>query len=103
MTRTAEGTQGMARSLEENLARLRGIESAPRSKDGLNELRRVLKLKNSFAVARAAGIVGENEIEELTPELGKAFARFIDEPEKSDKGRKAKEAIAEALYPEVPQ
>lgn len=88
----------MARSLEDNLQALREIEDDPRSERGLQELRRVLKLKSSFAVARAAAIVGAHSIDELTAELGRAFLCFFEKPTKTDKNCKAKESIAEALY-----
>jgi HEAT repeat protein len=88
----------MARSLEDTLNALNELRKDPTSPESVQELRRILNAKNSFATSRAAEIVGKFEIEELTPELVAAFERFLIEPEKSDKNCKAKESIAEALY-----
>lgn len=86
------------RSLEETLQALGDLRREPLAKESIRELRKVLRSKSSFAVAKAAQIAGEFEIGELAPDLAQAFDRFLAAPAESDKNCRAKEAIAEALY-----
>ena len=73
------------------------MRDEPESEASRAELRRVLKGEGAHAVARAAGLVAELELEALAPELVAAFPRFFDELPKSDPGCSAKTAIVEAL------
>ncbi len=54
-----------SRKLEETLAELAQIRTAPTSEAGIVILRQVLKSKNSVAVAQAAKMVGEFAIAAL--------------------------------------
>lgn len=85
------------RSLEDTLAVLQGLRRDPLTPSSLAELRRVLAREGNHAVARAASIAGEFEIDALVPDLVQAFDRFMASPEVEDKGCVAKAAIAEAL------
>jgi hypothetical protein len=84
--------------LDAVLAKLRTLRDDPQSEATQRELRRVLSGKNSHAVAMAAKLAGELSLDRLVPELVEAFARFMQKPEKSDKGCRAKSEIAEALH-----
>ncbi|MEM7771798.1 MAG: HEAT repeat domain-containing protein [Cyanobacteria bacterium P01_A01_bin.37] len=90
----------MARSqkLEDTLAILRTVRNDLSTATAISTLQQVLKSKFSIAVAQAATLIGDAEIYELIPELVKAFERFMEKPETTDPGCKAKEYIAEALY-----
>ena len=85
------------RRLEETLDALRAVRGAPRAAASLETLRAVLQAEGSHAVARAAAIVGEHQIEELAADLVAAFPRFFEKPERSDPGCGAKTAIVQAL------
>ena len=90
----------MARSqkLEDTLAILRTVRNDISSAAAISTLQAVLKSKFSIAVAQAAKLIGDAEIYDLKPDLVKAFERFMEKPETTDPGCKAKECIAETLY-----
>jgi HEAT repeat protein len=85
------------RPLEEILLALRRVREAPGTEESQRELRRVLGSEGSHAVARAAALVGENGLEALVPDLVAAFARFFEDPVRTDPGCTAKTGILEAL------
>ncbi len=85
------------RSLEETLQALRRVREEPQSEASVAELRRVLAGEGGHAVARAAALVGELELEALEPDLVAAFPRFFEGLPKADPGCSAKTAIVEAL------
>jgi hypothetical protein len=87
-----------ARALEQTLADLGRIRHEPVSTLNIATLRTVLKGKASHAVAKAAEIVAELEINELKEELAAAFERLLIDPVKTDPTCAAKAAIADALY-----
>jgi hypothetical protein len=87
-----------SRKLEELLATLTQIQNEPASDAGLAVLQQVLRTKYSVAVAQAAQLVGQSELQSLMPELVAAFDRFFVKAEESDPGCRAKQAIAETLY-----
>src|SRR6266849_228348 len=93
-----------ARSLEDKLAKLRALRSAPASAQLLQELRTALADTSNFVVAEAAELAAKAHLVDLAPALIAAFDRFLENPLKRDKLCKAKTAIAEALnqldYPE---
>lgn len=60
-------------------------------------LRKALGNKNNFVTAKAADLVREFNLHDLTPDLLKAFDRFFENPEKSDPQCWAKNAISRAL------
>lgn len=86
------------RSVEDRLADLNALRSAPATEETVSELQRALSSKVNHVAARAAEIVGEFMLTELEPDLVDAFDRFMNNPAKIDPGCAAKIAIAEALY-----
>ncbi len=84
-------------TLEERLAELDALRINPKTEETRRALRRALGLKNSFIVARAAELVGEFELPDLSDALVGAFDRLIDEGREKDKGCRAKAAVVEAL------
>jgi HEAT repeat protein len=83
--------------LEEVLERLSRVARAPEAPGAKETLREALRDRSPHAVARAARIVGEQELGNLEADLVAGFERFMAEPRK-DVGCTAKAAIAEALY-----
>jgi HEAT repeat protein len=90
----------MARAdpVESALAKLRSLAAGPATPDLLNELTAALQSKHNIVVARAAAIVAEKSLSDLSPHLVNAFDRFMQKPTTTDKGCLAKLAIAQALY-----
>ncbi len=86
------------RKLEAALAALRSVRDDPRSETATSELRNALEHRSSHVVASAAGLVAELDIRGLASELEAAFDRFMHNPTKTDKGARAKAALADALY-----
>ena len=86
------------RSVEDRLADLSALRSAPTTEEAVGELQRALNSKVNHVVARAAEIVGEFMLTELEPDLVDAFNRFMNNAAKIDPGCAAKTAVAEALY-----
>jgi HEAT repeat protein len=86
-----------ARTLDDQLASLRALESDPASPAARDELRRALASKNNHLVAKAAQIVGENRLTGFDEELVAAFDRFMVDAAGTDKSCAAKIRIAEAL------
>jgi HEAT repeat protein len=72
---------------------LRGAGEGERS----DPLRKALTNKNNFVAAKAADLIREFNLQDLTPDLLKAFDRFFENPEKSDPQCWAKNAISRAL------
>lgn len=91
-------TQPKPDRTQQELSAIHALRENPRTPEALAQLRRALADKSSFVVAAAAEVVAAAELVELLPLLREAFARFMINPEKSDKGCKAKLAIADALY-----
>src|SRR5262249_45349978 len=60
-------------------------------------LRKALANKNNFIVAKAADLSRELNLQELTPDLLKAFDRHFENAEKADPQCWAKNAISRAL------
>ena len=87
-----------SRALEDTLAELHRLRDDPTSASAAGTLRRVLAGKLSHAIAKAAQIIGEFEMAQLTPELVAAFDRLMINPVKTDPTCSAKTQIAEALY-----
>jgi HEAT repeat protein len=90
----------MAKSstIDQALSRLAELRSAGRSPQALEELRKALSAKSNVVVAKAAQLVGEMKLTELTDDLPKLFDRFMVDPTSSDKGCAAKTSIAKTLY-----
>jgi HEAT repeat protein len=84
-------------STEEKISALRELEKEPITEGTRKALGKALTGANNILVAEAAKVVGNLRMEELIPDLVKAFDRFLDNPLKRDKGCLAKEKIIEAL------
>jgi HEAT repeat protein len=84
------------RAFEAQIAALDALRDAP-AEERIETLRRALANKNNFLAAKAAELVREFNLRDLTPELLKAFDRFFDIPEKSDPQCWAKNAISRTL------
>jgi len=85
-------------TLEQQLAALNDLRDDPYCEVAREQLRKVLAGKSSFLVAKAATMAREFELAALLPLLPTAFDRFMTNPLKTDKGCKAKTAIADALF-----
>jgi hypothetical protein len=80
-------------AVEAELARIAACRADPTTPAAMATLRAALAGRSSFAVAAAARLVGEAELEELAPLLAPAYARVADH----DPVCHAKTAIVEAL------
>jgi HEAT repeat protein len=63
----------------------------------IEHLRKALAHRNNFIVSKAARLVAEAELAALLPDLLAAYARFFNDPVKTDPKCWAKEALAKAL------
>jgi HEAT repeat protein len=84
------------RRFEEQLAALDGLRHQP-SEARVEPLRKALGDRNNFVVAKAADLTREFKLQDLTPDLLKAFDHFFENPEKSDPQCWAKNAISRTL------
>jgi hypothetical protein len=84
------------RKFEEQLAVLDGLrEQEPEAR--IAPLRKALTHRNNLVVGKAANLVRQFQLTQLTPELLAAFDRFFDDPVKTDPQCWAKNAISRAL------
>lgn len=84
------------RSFEDQLAALDELrQQAPEA--ALEPLRKALKHRNNYVVAKAADLVRELALAELVPQLLVAFDRFFADPVKTDPQCWAKNALSRAL------
>jgi HEAT repeat protein len=84
------------RSFEEQIASLDSLrQQLPEA--CIEPLRKALGHKNNFVVAKAADLVREFNLAQLTAELLIAFDRFFENPLKSDPQCWAKNAVSRAL------
>jgi HEAT repeat protein len=84
------------RAFEAQIAALDTLREAPQE-SRIEPLRKVLTQRNNFVVAKAADLTREFSLQDLTPDLLKAFDRFFENPEKSDPQCWAKNAISRTL------
>jgi len=84
------------RKFEEQLAVLDALRHQP-PELSIEPLRKALANRNNFIVGKAADLVCELKLIQLTPVLLSAFDRFFDEPVKTDPQCWAKNAISRAL------
>jgi hypothetical protein len=85
-----------SRKIEEKLERLGLLREAPRS-EATAALRTALADRANVVVAKAAKIAVELELHDLTPDLARAFDRFMEKPVETDPQCWAKNAAAIAL------
>lgn len=84
------------RAFEEKLAALDALrQQAPEA--SIEPLRRALRERNNFVVAKAGDLVRELGLPQLTPELLTAFDRFFNDPLKTDPQCWAKNALSRTL------
>ena len=86
-----------SRKLEALLAQLKQLQD-PTSEEDLSQLQQILASKHALAVAQAAKMAGKYELMQLSPELVKAFHRFMVNPAQTDPNCLAKAALADTLY-----
>jgi len=84
------------RSFDDQLAALEALRQGPAS-SAVVPLRKALGHRNNFVVAKAADLVREFSLAELTPDLLIAFDRFFTDAVKSDPQCWAKNALSRAL------
>src|SRR5215469_5626884 len=83
------------RAFEDQIAALDALRQQP--EQARLSLRQAIVNRNNFIAAKAADLIREFGLQELTLELLKAFARFFDHAEKSDPQCWAKNAISRTL------
>jgi HEAT repeat protein len=81
---------------EDQLAALDALRNQP-PEARIDPLRKALTNRNNFVVAKAADLVRQFELTQLTPELLTAFDRFFEDAVKVDPQCWAKNAISAAL------
>jgi HEAT repeat protein len=84
------------RSFEEQLAALDALRQQP-PEATIDPLRKALANKNNFIAAKAADLVRQFLLTQLTPDLLTAFGRFFEDAVKTDPQCWAKNAISRAL------
>jgi HEAT repeat protein len=84
------------RSFEERVAALDALRQLP-IEGRVDPLRKALAHRNNFIVAKAADLVRDFRIAQLTPELLNAFRRFFENPIKTDPQCWAKNSLSRAL------
>jgi hypothetical protein len=85
------------KNFDRRLAALDDLRNAPDSPARSAGLRKALADRNSYIVAKAAGIAGQLGLNDLIPDLLSAMDRFFVNPTKSDPQCWAKNAIVESL------
>jgi HEAT repeat protein len=84
------------RKFEEQLAALDALRQLP-PETCVEPLRKALTNRNNFVVARAADLVRQFQLIQLTPDLLTAFGRFFEDAVKTDPQCWAKNALSRAL------
>jgi HEAT repeat protein len=81
------------------LDQLRAIRNSADSPEGIEALKAALNAPSNFVVAKAAEIIGQNRITDLSSQMLAAYERlFAGDPRTTDRGCEAVTAIATALY-----
>jgi hypothetical protein len=80
-------------ALDRKMEQLEALRSAP----SMEPLRKALNDRSNYFVSKAAALVAELGMQDLIPDLRRAFDRFMIDPVKSDPQCWAKNAIAKAL------
>jgi hypothetical protein len=84
------------RKFEEQLAALDALRQQP-PETAIDPLRKALANSNNFIAGKAADLVRQFQLTQLTPELLTAFDRFFEDAVKTDPQCWAKNAISKAL------
>lgn len=82
---------------KQKLAALDALRLTSDSTAAADPLRKALRDRNNYVVARAASVAGDLQVADLIPDLLQAFDRFFVDPLKSDPQCLAKNALAAAL------
>ena len=83
-------------SFDQKLEEIAALRSEP-EETALPQLRKALKDRSNYVVAKAAAITADRRFQSLEADLVAAFGRFMSDPVKSDPQCWAKNAIAKAL------
>jgi HEAT repeat protein len=86
-----------ASAFSQKLAALDSLRSEPDAPVTQEHLRKALKDRNNYVVARAASVCADLRLDALIPDLLSAFDRFFQNATKSDPRCMAKAEIASAL------
>jgi len=84
------------RKFEDQLAALDALRQLP-PEATVEPLRKALTHRNNFVVAKAADLIRQFELTQLTPDLLLEFDRFFQDPTKTDPQCWAKNAISRSL------
>src|SRR5215469_9142628 len=84
------------RKFDDQIAALDALRELPAG-ERIDPLRKALSNRNNFIVAKAADLIREFRVEELTSDLLTTFDRFFENPEKNDPQCWAKNALSRAL------
>jgi hypothetical protein len=84
------------RNFEDQLAALDALRQQP-PEASAEPLRKALAHRNNFVVGKAADLVRQFQLTQLTPNLLTAFDRFFEDPVKTDPQCWAKNALSRAL------
>ena len=85
------------KEFEQRIAAIEALARAAPSSEVTEVLRRALADRNYLLASKAAAVVGNQGLEVLTDDLLRAFARFLNDGEKTDPQCWAKYAIVKAL------
>lgn len=85
------------KKLEDRIARLRQLRSAPSDKEVVQLIRKALSDRSNLVVAEAARAAAELRLSSLIPDLLDAFGRLFEDPIKTDPKCWGKAAIVKAL------
>jgi HEAT repeat protein len=88
---------GSKEAFDKKIAALESLRADPASPATLEHLRKALKDRNNFLVAKATTMSAQLGLKSLAPDLASAFERFLIDPVKTDPKCWAKNAIAKAL------
>src|SRR5258708_1732514 len=78
-------------------ANLNRLARGPMTPETTAEIRRTIANPSSLLVSKAVDITADLGLRELAPEMAAAFAKFVEDGAKTDKGCRAKTSIAKAL------
>jgi len=82
---------------QQALNELRAMEQEAPSEARIQRLGKLLDHRSNHVVGRAAKLARAWEVEDLVPDLLRAFERFMKTPAKSDPGCAAKVPLIQAL------
>jgi HEAT repeat protein len=87
-----------AKSIDATITKLEALRLEPNEAMRSDAIRKALADASNVVVAKAAKLALDFKLATVAPDLASAFARFMDDPTKTDRGCLAKQAIAQTLY-----